>query len=82
MPTYRIYQLDGVGGIPVPPIELEASNDLLALELAKLLVNGHAVDVWEQARHVGRLRPPPSRRKRSWFTPAREDKPVAARSPS
>jgi hypothetical protein len=67
VPIYRIYQLDAAGGIPVPPIELEASNDLLALELAKLLVNGHAVDVWEQARHVGRLRPPPARLKRPWL---------------
>ena len=82
MPTYRIYELDDAARMFVPPIELDATNDLVAIEMAKLLVNGNAVDVWEQARHVGRLRPPPSRRKRSWFTPAREDKPVAARSPS
>ena len=59
MPIYRIYALDSTDHIFRPPIVLECDDDQAAIEEAKQLLNGAAIEVWEQKRRVVRLEPHP-----------------------
>lgn len=54
---YRAYQLDAAGHICSPPDVIEAADDKEALQLARGLASTHLVEVWEQGRLVGRLKP-------------------------
>jgi len=52
MAHYRAYIMDGDGHIS-KAIDLVLKNDVEAIEAAKQLVDGHAVELWEQTRKVG-----------------------------
>jgi hypothetical protein len=56
MLTYRIYWLerDHVIG---PPMVIECPDDQAAIEAAKVMLDGKAIEVWEAARVVIRLEP-------------------------
>ena len=53
MPLYRAYELDEKGHVFGPPLIIVASNDTDALTYAKRLVNGHDLEIWDEARRVG-----------------------------
>jgi hypothetical protein len=57
MPDYRFYIIQKDGHITGPPKACELANDTAALQEAKQLVNGHAVEIWQGARIVGHLDP-------------------------
>jgi hypothetical protein len=55
MRTYRAYFLDDGAHILRPPEIIECANDHDASRQAKKLVNGCDVELWEDARLVGRF---------------------------
>jgi hypothetical protein len=57
MTAYRFYFLDSAGHVAGPPDIVECADDRAAIEAAKALVNGKAIEVWEMARIVIRLEP-------------------------
>jgi hypothetical protein len=57
MTAYRFYSLDSDGHIAEPPTVAEFPDDRAAIEAAKALLNGKAIEVWEMARVVIRLAP-------------------------
>ena len=57
MAIYRFYRLSSGKRLAAPAADHEFDGDLLALEHAKGLANGHAVGVWEGARFVANVEP-------------------------
>ena len=57
MPGYRLYTFEKDGHIATPPREFDCSDDLAAVQEAKKVLDGHAIEVWEKARLVIRLQP-------------------------
>ena len=53
MPHYRLYPLDQGGHVCDPPNIIEADSDADAIAQAMQLVNGHDLEIWDQARRVG-----------------------------
>jgi len=59
MPAYRAFFLKDQH-IERPGLNFEAADDVAALEHGRKFVNGHDVEVWENARQVGVLKREPS----------------------
>jgi hypothetical protein len=57
MPTYRIYVLEKDDHIQRPPTVIDCPDDSAAIENAKELPDGQAIEVWDHARLVARLDP-------------------------
>jgi hypothetical protein len=57
MKSYRFYRLGADYRIIAPPEDHECGDDLDALDRAKQLANGHAIDVWLGTRFVARVKP-------------------------
>lgn len=57
MPDYRIYTVKKDGHIVRPPEVVECINDAQAVEVAKKLLNGQLIEVWQGPRVVIRLEP-------------------------
>jgi hypothetical protein len=54
---YRIYKISPDNHIAGPPDEVECASDQEAVAQAKQKLNGLAVEVWQGARIVIRLKP-------------------------
>lgn len=52
MPAYRFYSIKHDGHIAGPAKDFEAARDDEATRIAKSLVNGHDIEVWEGQRLV------------------------------
>ena len=57
MREYKLYSIAEDGHVDGPPFVLEVESDKQALEIAKLKVNGHDIEVWQEARLVAYLTP-------------------------
>ncbi len=57
MRAYRIYSFDKDGHIREAPEIVECEDDDAAIQHAKQLINGKAIEVWEKGRCVLRLFP-------------------------
>jgi hypothetical protein len=57
MPTYRVYLIGRDQHIAGPPKVFECSDDDEVVYKAKQILDGHALEIWDGARHVGRLEP-------------------------
>lgn len=60
-PAYRLFHIADDGHIKKSDV-LEALSDAHALILARSLMNGCPVEVWDRARRVARLGPEPLER--------------------
>jgi hypothetical protein len=56
MPEYRIYTMSNDNKIAGPPRLVTCSDDQEAIGLAKQLLDGRDVELWQGARVVTRLR--------------------------
>ena len=57
MALYRMYVLTDHDRIRVPPTIIDALDETAAVEEATLLLDGKAIEVWDQDRLVARLEP-------------------------
>jgi hypothetical protein len=57
MPQYRFYAVNPAGHIAKPPADRELPDDASAVEEAKKLLNGEAIEIWQGARVVAHLDP-------------------------
>lgn len=57
MTAYRLYTLGSDGHIEGPPTIVECDDNQAAVERAKELLNGKAIEVWERKRLIVRLEP-------------------------
>lgn len=57
MTAYRLYFVGSDGHIAGPPEVVECADDQAAIEAAKQLLDGKAIEVWDKARIVIRLDP-------------------------
>ena len=57
MCEYKLYSIRQDGHIEGPPFVLEVEGDKQALEIAKSKVNGHDIEIWQEARLVAYLTP-------------------------
>jgi hypothetical protein len=55
--TYRAYILEPDNRISQPPKLIEAPDDRQAIEAARHMADGHALEVWDRQRLVIRLEP-------------------------
>jgi hypothetical protein len=62
MPIYRIYVVGKGGRIERPPELVDCADDEAVIREAKQHLDGHAIEVWELARHIVRLEPGDHRR--------------------
>lgn len=56
MPGYSAYVI-GEDGHIASRIDLICDDDLMAKERAKQLVDGHAVELWQEAKKIARFDP-------------------------
>ncbi len=54
--VYRAYSLDSDGKIAKPPAVLDCDNDQRAIELAKPMVDGYDIEVWQGNRRITLLK--------------------------
>jgi hypothetical protein len=57
MVYYRIYVLDDLDHILVPPEVIECPDDQTAVAAASQTLDAHAIEVWDGARCIIRLSP-------------------------
>jgi hypothetical protein len=57
MPNYRIYALDAYGQIYRPSEIITCETDEEAVEKAKSLADGRALELWQRDRRVARIEP-------------------------
>jgi hypothetical protein len=57
MPTYRVYTLSKDEHIQSPPRVIDCPDDEAAIKEARRWLDGHALEVWDQHRKIGRLEP-------------------------
>ncbi len=57
MRSYRIYTLSRDEHINRPPRVITCEDDAAVLEEARQLLDGHALEIWDGTRLVGRLEP-------------------------
>jgi hypothetical protein len=57
MPDYRFYSIRPDGHITKPPAEKSCPDDLAAMKEAQQLMDGEAIEIWEQTRIVAYLTP-------------------------
>ena len=55
MSEYRIYVL-GVDAQIIAAVKLERPNDDAAIESARELLDGHDIEIWQEARIVAKLK--------------------------
>jgi hypothetical protein len=60
MPLYRFYTLDSRGHVCEPPRIIECADDRDAVSQAHRFLATKAVEIWLEAKRVGRLEPPPA----------------------
>ena len=53
MQIYRAFSVDEAGHVCAPSREFKAETDFEAITRAMQLVDGHAMEVWDQARRIG-----------------------------
>jgi hypothetical protein len=53
MPDYRAVAVNESGHVCAPPREFKAENEFEAITRAMQFVEGHAMEVWDQARRIG-----------------------------
>jgi hypothetical protein len=58
MPEYRIFTLTKERRIAGPMEVVDCASDKDAIEEAKILTDGHDMEIWQGNRIVMRLRPP------------------------
>jgi hypothetical protein len=56
VPAYRVYEVDRDGHVDRPPEVIVYPDDESAIEHARRLVDGHDVEVWQEARLVIRIK--------------------------
>jgi hypothetical protein len=52
MVTYRIYRVNKAGQFQGPPIVVECEDDDAVLIKAQQYIDGHAAEIWDEARKV------------------------------
>lgn len=57
MAIYRVYKLRDDGRVSGPPDVVDCRDDEAAMREACRLLRGHACEVWDLARFVGRIDP-------------------------
>lgn len=57
MEQYRVYVLDAEGHVRAPPEVIECPDDGAAIEHARQLLDGHAIEVWNFSRRIITLAP-------------------------
>ena len=57
MPAYRIYLIGKDQHIDGAAKVFECADDEEVVYRAKQILDGHALEIWDGARHVGRLEP-------------------------
>jgi hypothetical protein len=57
MPSYRIYSFTQDGHIVSMPRIVDCPDDGAAMQEARRYLDGHALEVWDEKRKVGRLEP-------------------------
>jgi len=57
MPSYRIYALSKDDHVRGQPQTIHCADDTAAVAVAKQLLDGHALEVWNDSRLVKRLEP-------------------------
>jgi hypothetical protein len=55
MRTYRAYQIDSTGSVTGPPTIIEAASDAEAVLKAMQSLDGFDIEVWDEARRVGKI---------------------------
>jgi hypothetical protein len=55
VPYYRVYPVNHAGRILGPSTVIECANDPEAIHEAQQAVDGHDVEIWQEARLVVRL---------------------------
>jgi hypothetical protein len=53
---YRIYTVESDGHYGGPPVQIECSDDADAVDRAKRMKNGKALEVWHDARRVAEIK--------------------------
>ena len=53
MIAYRLYEIDEAGHVRGPPRIVRCKDDNSALSEAQQYVDGHAIEVWTEAKRVG-----------------------------
>ncbi len=53
MSTYRVFQLEEDGHTFSAPKIFQAENDVAAIVMAMQLVDGYAMEVWDETHRVG-----------------------------
>lgn len=56
MPWYRRYPMSKDGHIAGPPTVIDCADDQQAVQAAERLADGHALEVWDSARFVVRIK--------------------------
>jgi hypothetical protein len=56
MPDYRVYVVTDEGRVMGPAEIITCNTDQEATERARLVVNGHDVELWEGAKRVTRIK--------------------------
>jgi len=55
LPNYRIYPISRAGRIVGPSTVIECADDHEAIHQAEQAVDGHDIEIWQEARFVLRL---------------------------
>jgi hypothetical protein len=56
MPEYQFYRNNKAGHVGEPPQKHKFPNDAAAVERAKKLLDGEAIEIWRGALIVGKLK--------------------------
>ena len=62
MRQYRLYELDEHSRVFKPALSIDADNDGMATEMATVLLDARAIEIWEGRRIVICLKPVKPRR--------------------
>ena len=54
MPPYRLITLNNS---KAPPRVIHCADDMMAIQVARHFLDGHAIEIWHEARLVERLEP-------------------------
>jgi hypothetical protein len=55
--TYRIYVVNAKGHTSSPPRLIECASDQEAIRIARQLLDGQPIEIWEDARPIAQLAP-------------------------
>jgi hypothetical protein len=62
MPQYRAYSIDESGRVFAPPKIIEAGTGAEAIAQAMHWVDGHALEIWDEAQRIGLIERRPKSR--------------------